>query len=86
MGVQPYNSLEYNKPNDPDKQIIESLARKFLLSEKADGTLISTTAHSGSTARRIAKFRPKVPIFAFTESQKVRVIESSLGRSLHPTA
>ena len=40
--------------------------------EKAESTLISTITHSGSTARRIAKFRPKVPIFAFTESQKVR--------------
>ena len=71
--IQLYYSLEYNKPTDPDKQIIESLAHTcVLLSEKADSALISTITHSGSTARRIAKFRPKVPIFAFTESQKVR--------------
>ena len=71
--VQLYNSLEYKKPSDPTKQIIESLAHTcVLLSEKAESTLISTITHSGSTARRIAKFRPKVPIFAFTESQKVR--------------
>jgi len=71
--VQLYNSMEYKKPEQQDKQIIESLAHTcVLLSEKAESALISTITHSGNTARRIAKYRPKVPIFAFTESQKVR--------------
>ncbi len=71
--IQLYNSMEYKKPEQRDKQIIESLAHTcVLLSEKAESAIISTITHSGNTARRIAKYRPKVPIFAFTESQKVR--------------
>jgi pyruvate kinase len=71
--IQLYNSMEYKKPEQRDKQIIESLAHTcVLLSEKAESSIISTITHSGNTARRIAKYRPKVPIFAFTESQKVR--------------
>lgn len=71
--IQLYNSMEYKKPEQKEKQIIESLAHTcVLLSEKAESALISTITHSGNTARRIAKYRPKVPIFAFTESQKVR--------------
>ncbi len=71
--IQLYNSMDYKKPEQRDKQIIESLAHTcVLLSEKAESAIISTITHSGNTARRIAKYRPKVPIFAFTESQKVR--------------
>src|SRR5690625_7147867 len=33
---------------------------------------LSTITHSRNTARRISKFRPKVPSVAFTESQIVR--------------
>ncbi len=42
------------------------------MADNVEAKVISTITHSGNTARRIAKFRPKAPIFAFTESQKVR--------------
>lgn len=71
--LQLYNSLEYRKPNLKDKQIIESIAFSCIsMADNIEAKVISTITHSGNTARRIAKFRPKVPIFAFTESQKVR--------------
>ena len=71
--LQLYNSLDYKKPNLKEKQIIESIAFSCIsMADKVEAKVISTITHSGSTARRIAKFRPKVPIFAFTESQKVR--------------
>jgi len=70
---QLYNSLEYDKPGLLDKQIIESIAHCCIfLADNVGAKVISTITHSGSTARRVAKFRPKVPIFAFTESQKIR--------------
>lgn len=70
---QLYNSLEYRKPEWKEKQIIESLSYSCVtIAENVEAKVISTITHSGSTARRIAKFRPKVPIVAFTESQKVR--------------
>ncbi len=72
-----YHSLEYRKPEWKEKQVIESLAYSCIsLADNVDARVISTITHSGSTARRIAKFRPKVPIVAFTESEKVR---SQLG-------
>ncbi|MDZ7715730.1 MAG: pyruvate kinase [Balneolaceae bacterium] len=68
-----YNSLGYKKPEWKEKQIIESLAYScVMLAENVDAKAISTITHSGSTARRIAKFRPQVPLVAFTESDKVR--------------
>lgn len=68
-----YNSLSYRKPEWKEKQIIESLAYScVLLARNVDARVISTITHSGSTARRIAKFRPRVPIIAFTESEEVR--------------
>lgn len=68
-----YNSLGYRKPEWKEKQIIESLAYScVMLGENVEAKAISTITHSGSTARRIAKFRPRVPIVAFTESNKVR--------------
>ena len=70
---QLYNSLEYRKPEWKEKQVIESLAYSCIsISDNVEAKAISTITHSGNTARRIAKFRPKVPIVAFTESQKVR--------------
>jgi pyruvate kinase len=42
------------------------------IAEHIEARVISTITHSGNTARRIAKFRPKVPIVAFTESKIVR--------------
>lgn len=71
--LQLYNSLEYKKPNAKEKQIIESIAFSCIsMADNVEAKVISTITHSGNTARRIAKFRPKMPIFAFTESQKVR--------------
>jgi len=68
-----YNSLGYRKPEWKEKQVVESLAYScVMLAENVDAKAISTITHSGSTARRIAKFRPNVPIIAFTESSKVR--------------
>jgi len=68
-----YNSLQYKKPEWKEKQVIESLAYSCVtIAENVEAKVISTITHSGSTARRIAKFRPEVPIVAFTESQKVR--------------
>jgi pyruvate kinase len=68
-----YYSLEYRKPDWKEKQVIESLSYSCVtIAENVEAKVISTITHSGNTARRIAKFRPKVPIIAFTESQKVR--------------
>lgn len=68
-----YNSLGYRKPEWKEKQVIESLAYScVMLGENVEAKVISTITHSGSTARRIAKFRPRVPIVAFTEEDKVR--------------
>lgn len=68
-----YNSLGYRKPEWKEKQVIESLAYScVMLGENVEAKAISTITHSGSTARRIAKFRPRVPIIAFTEEDKVR--------------
>ena len=68
-----YNSLSYRKPEWKEKQVIESLAYScVVLAENVEAKVISTITHSGSTARRIAKFRPRVPIIAFTESDEVR--------------
>lgn len=68
-----YNSLDYRNPEEKDKQIIESISNSCIfMADNVGAKVISTITHSGSTARRVAKFRPKVPIFAFTESQKIR--------------
>ena len=68
-----YSSLQYRKPDWKEKQIVESLAFACVtMAENVEAKAISTITHSGNTARRIAKFRPKVPIVAFTESTLVR--------------
>lgn len=68
-----YYSLKYRKPDWKEKQVIESLAYSCVtIADNVEAKAISTITHSGNTARRIAKFRPKVPIVAFTESQIVR--------------
>lgn len=71
--VDLYYSLKYRKPEWKEKQIVESLAYSCVtIAEHVEAKAISTLTHSGNTARRIAKFRPKVPIIAFTESRIVR--------------
>lgn len=68
-----YYSLKYRKPDWKEKQIIESLAYSCVtIAENVEAKAIATITHSGNTARRIAKFRPAVPIVAFTESKIVR--------------
>jgi pyruvate kinase len=68
-----YYSLKYRKPDWKEKQVIESLAYSCVtIADNVDAKAISTITHSGNTARRIAKFRPNVPIIAFTESRIVR--------------
>ncbi|HMB98463.1 MAG TPA: pyruvate kinase [Balneolaceae bacterium] len=68
-----YYNLQYRKPDWKEKQIIESLAYSCVtIAEHVDAKIISTITHSGNTARRIAKFRPRVPVIAFTESKIVR--------------
>lgn len=68
-----YYSLQYKKPDWKEKQVIESLSYSCVtIAENVEAKAISTLTHSGNTARRIAKFRPKVPIVAFTESKIVR--------------
>lgn len=68
-----YYSLNYRKPEWKEKQIVESIAYSCVtIAENVEAKAISTLTHSGNTARRIAKFRPRVPIVAFTESKIVR--------------
>lgn len=71
--LQIYQSLKYRKPEWKEKQVVESLAYSCVtLGNNVEAKAISTITRSGSTARRIAKFRPQVPIVAFTESDEVR--------------
>lgn len=68
-----YYSLDYRKPELPEKLIIESISYSCVtLGQNVEAKAIITITHSGNTARRISKFRPQPPIIAFTESQKVR--------------
>lgn len=68
-----YSSLGYQKPEWKEKQVIESLAYSCVsIAGNVEAKVIATITHSGNTARRIAKFRPEVPIVAFTESDQVR--------------
>jgi pyruvate kinase len=68
-----YNSLKFRKPEWKEKQIVESLCYSTVrLAEDVNAKAIATLTHSGTTARRIAKYRPRVPVFAFTESKDVR--------------
>jgi len=68
-----YMNLDFKKPEWKEKQVIESLSYSCVrMAEDVDAKVIATITHSGTTARRIAKYRPKVPIVAFTESVDVR--------------
>ncbi|KPQ00676.1 MAG: pyruvate kinase Pyk [Bacteroidetes bacterium HLUCCA01] len=68
-----YYSLDFMKPEWKEKQVIESLSYSCVrMAEEVDAKVIATITHSGTTARRIAKYRPKVPVIAFTESLDVR--------------
>ena len=68
-----YRNLEYNKPEWKEKQVVESLSYSCIsIADSVDAKAISVITHSGTTARRIAKYRPIVPVIAFTESEEVR--------------
>jgi len=68
-----YYSLDFMKPEWKEKQVIESLSYSCVrMADEVDAKVIATITHSGTTARRIAKYRPKVPVIAFTESLDVR--------------
>lgn len=68
-----YMNLDFRKPEWKEKQVIEALSYSCVrIAEDVNAKVIATITHSGTTARRIAKYRPKVPIVAFTESQNVR--------------
>ncbi|MCC5926235.1 MAG: pyruvate kinase [Bacteroidetes bacterium] len=68
-----YMNLDFNKPEWKEKQVIESLSYSCVrMAEEVDAKVIATITHSGTTARRIAKYRPRVPVIAFTESLDVR--------------
>ncbi|MBP3193813.1 pyruvate kinase [Natronogracilivirga saccharolytica] len=68
-----YQTLEFVQPEWREKQVVESLSYACVtVGEAVEARLIATITHSGTTARRIAKFRPRVPVIAFTESVEVR--------------
>lgn len=67
-----YHNLKYEKPEWKEKQVVESIADSCVsVADNVDAKVIGTLTHSGNTARRIAKFRPNVPIVAFTENETV---------------
>lgn len=68
-----YQTLEFVQPEWREKQVIESLSYSCVtIGQAVEAKVIATITHSGTTARRIAKFRPGVPVIAFTESVEVR--------------
>ncbi|MEX2404924.1 MAG: pyruvate kinase [Balneolales bacterium] len=68
-----YHSLAFKRPEWKEKQVIETLSYSCVtMAENVNAKVIATITHSGTTARRIAKFRPREPIIAFTESEDVR--------------
>lgn len=68
-----YMNLDFKKPEWKEKQVIESLSYSCVrMAEEVNAKVIATITHSGNTARRIAKYRPRVPVIAFTESLEVR--------------
>ncbi|MFO8028946.1 MAG: pyruvate kinase [Cyclonatronaceae bacterium] len=68
-----YQTLEFIQPERREKQVVESLSYGCVtIGEAVEAKIIAVITHSGTTARRIAKFRPRVPVIAFTESSEVR--------------
>jgi pyruvate kinase len=66
--------MKRKPPMEPEPQIDETIA---YLAANAAGSLqakaIVTFTMTGSTALRVAKFRPDVPIFAVTPSERTRL-------------
>lgn len=68
-----YQNLKFIKPEWKEKQVVESLSYACInIAEAVEAKVIATITHSGTTARRIAKYRPKIPVIAFTESEEVQ--------------
>ncbi|MCH8557973.1 MAG: pyruvate kinase [Balneolia bacterium] len=68
-----YHTLEFSQPEWIDKQVVESVSYTTTqLAQFVNAKAIAVITHSGNTAKRIAKYRPDVPVFAFTDSQIVR--------------
>jgi len=67
-----YYGMRYIKPGASEKQVIESLSYSCVtIAHDVEAQVIATITHSGKTAKRIAKYRPQIPIIAFTESDEV---------------
>jgi pyruvate kinase len=70
---QVYHTLAFRQPERRDKQVVESLSYSCVeLAQYVSAKAIAVITHSGTTAKRIAKYRPGVPVFAFTENRVVR--------------
>lgn len=68
-----YHTLAFRQPERRDKQVVESLSYSCVeLAQYVSAKAIAVITHSGTTAKRIAKYRPGVPVFAFTENRVVR--------------
>ncbi len=68
-----YHTLPFSQPEWIDKQVVESVSYTTTqLAKYVNAKAIAVITHSGNTAKRIAKYRPEVPVFAFTDSQLVR--------------
>ncbi len=68
-----YRTLDFIQPEWREKQIVESISYTCVeLAENVNAKAIAVITHSGTTAKRIAKYRPHVPVFAFTDSREVR--------------
>jgi len=66
--------MKRTRPLDPEPQIDETIA--YLAADAAarlGARAVITFTMTGSTARRVAKFRPAVPIFAVTPSEPTRM-------------
>lgn len=67
-----YYGMSFVRQRREEKQLIESLSHSCVqMAQEVGARVIATITHSGTTARRIAKYRPAVPIVAFTESSTV---------------
>jgi pyruvate kinase len=67
-------SIRRPRPFKPEPQVDETIA--FLAADAAcrlKAAAIITSTRTGLTARRVAKFRPEVPVFAVTPSAETRM-------------
>ncbi len=68
-----YHNMDFKKPDWREKQVVESISYACVrMAGYVDAKMIAVLTHSGTTARRIAKYRPNVPVIAFAENLEVR--------------